>query len=106
RCIVTVDADDQHPTAEAIRLLRHPAPAGALVLAVRDMQAAGAPLPNRLSNAFSNRVLSLFGGQRLLDTQCGLRRYPVAETLALGADHPGYAFESELVLRAARRGTP
>lgn len=106
RCVVTVDADDQHPTAEAIRLLHHPAPADALVLAVRDMRAAGAPLANRFSNAFSNWVLSLFGGRTLRDTQCGLRRYPVAETLALGATHPGYAFESELVLRAARRGTP
>ncbi len=106
KSVVTLDADDQHPTHEAIRLLTHPASDDCLVLAVRDLKAAGAPLPNRLSNAFSNWVLSLFGGQRLSDTQCGLRRYPVQRTLDLAATHPGYAFESELVLRAARRGVP
>lgn len=102
--VVTLDADNQHPVAEAIKLYLSEAPPDALLLAVRDMKAAGAPLPNRLSNAFSNRVLSLLGGTRLLDTQCGLRRYPIDKTLALGASHPGYAFESELVLRAARTG--
>jgi hypothetical protein len=33
-----------------------------------------------------------------------LRRYPVAETLALGARSDGYAFEAETLLRAARLG--
>lgn len=102
--VVTLDADNQHPVEEAVKLYLSDAPPDALLLAVRDMKSAGAPLPNRLSNAFSNRVLSLFGGARLLDTQCGLRRYPIEKTLALGASHPGYAFESELVLRAARTG--
>jgi glycosyltransferase involved in cell wall biosynthesis len=102
--VVTLDADNQHPVEEAVKLYLTLPPPDALLLAVRDMKAAGAPLPNRLSNAFSNRVLSLFGGARLFDTQCGLRRYPIDKTLALGASHPGYAFESELVLRAARTG--
>jgi glycosyltransferase involved in cell wall biosynthesis len=104
--LVTLDADGQHPPGEAVRLLQHEAPAGALVLGVRDLAAAGAPLPNQRSNAFSNRVLSLFGGVALRDTQCGLRRYPVEAILALGARHPGYAFESDVVLRAARLGLP
>lgn len=102
--LVTLDADNQHPSEEAVRLFLTDTPSDALLLAVRDMKSEGAPLPNQLSNAFSNWVLSLLGGVRLLDTQCGLRRYPVSETLALGARHPGYAFESEVVLRAARTG--
>lgn len=102
--VVTLDADHQHPPEEAVKLFLSEAPAHALLLAVRDMKSAGAPLPNQLSNKFSNWVLTLLGGKRLLDTQCGLRRYPVIETLALGASDPGYAFESELVLRAARTG--
>lgn len=104
--LVTLDADGQHPPAEALQLLLHDAPEASLVLAVRDLEAAGAPRANQWSNGFSNRVLSLFGGRKLLDTQCGLRRYPVAITLALGAPDDGYAFESDLVLRAARRGVP
>lgn len=104
--VVTLDADNQHPPFEAVKLFMSDAPPESLLLAVRDMKSAGAPLANQLSNAFSNWVLSLFGGVQLLDTQCGLRRYPVLRTLALGASHPGYAFESELVLRAARTGMP
>lgn len=103
-CIVTLDADGQHPPAEAIALLTHDAPHDALVLSVRDMAGAGAPRPNQLSNRFSNWVLSMMGGEKLLDTQCGLRRYPVEGTLKLASPASGYAYESDLVLRAARRG--
>ena len=102
--LVTLDADGQHPAREAVRLLLHEAAEIGLVLGVRDLARARAPRANQLSNAFSNLVLSWMGGQRLFDTQCGLRRYPVRETLALGAKDSGYAFESDVVLRAARKG--
>ncbi len=101
---VTVDADGQHPPEEAARVAHDPAPRSALVLGVRDLARDGAPKANRFSNAFSNRFLSWFGGRKLADTQCGLRRYPLPEVLSLGARSPGYAFEAETVLRAARRG--
>jgi hypothetical protein len=101
---VTVDADGQHPPEEAGRVARDDAPRQALVLGVRDLARAGAPQANRFSNAFSNRFLSWFGGRRLRDTQCGLRRYPLPEVSSLGARSPGYAFEAEVLLRAARRG--
>jgi glycosyltransferase involved in cell wall biosynthesis len=102
--VVTVDADGQHPPEEAARIALHPAPRDALVLAVRDLARDGAPWPNRFSNGFSNVFLSWFGGVPLHDSQCGLRRYPVPETLALGARSDGYAFEAETLLRAARLG--
>jgi len=101
---VTVDADGQHPPEEAARVAQHPAPRSSLVLGVRDLVRDGAPRANRFSNAFSNRFLSWFGGRKLNDTQCGLRRYPLPEVSTLGARSPGYAFEAETVLRAARRG--
>lgn len=104
--LVSLDADGQHPPAEAVRLLNVVAPPSALVLAVRDLAGAGAPKANQWSNRFSNRVLSLFSGTQLLDTQCGLRRYPVGSTLLLNAPDDGYAFESDVVLRAARTGLP
>jgi glycosyltransferase involved in cell wall biosynthesis len=102
--VVSVDADGQHPPAEAARLFHHTAPREALVLGVRDLARDGAPGPSRFSNAFSNVFLSWFGGRSLTDTQCGLRRYPVPETLSLGARSPGYAYEAEVLLRAARVG--
>lgn len=102
--VVTVDADGQHLADEAVRLALHPAPWDALVLGVRDLKRDGAPKANRISNGISNAFLSWFGGRALHDTQCGLRRYPIARTLALGAGADGYAFEAEVVLRAARAG--
>lgn len=102
--VVTVDADGQHPPEEAVRVALYPAPREALVLGVRDLRRDGAPWPNRFSNGFSNVFLSFFGGFPLHDSQCGLRRYPVPETLELGARSDGYAFEAEILLRAARLG--
>jgi glycosyltransferase involved in cell wall biosynthesis len=101
---VCVDADGQHPPSEAVRLARHEAAREALVLGVRDLVLAGAPKKNRFSNGFSNRFLSFALGRTLSDTQCGLRRYPLPETLALGGRASGYAFEAEVILRAARLG--
>jgi glycosyltransferase involved in cell wall biosynthesis len=101
---VTVDADGQHLADEALRLALSAEPRESLVLGVRDLVRDGAPRPNRFSNGISNFFLSLFSGRTLHDTQCGLRRYPLPESLALGAVDDGYAFEAEFVLRAARAG--
>ncbi|HEX7671941.1 MAG TPA: glycosyltransferase family 2 protein [Polyangiaceae bacterium] len=103
---VTVDADGQHFPREAALLAAHPAPLRALVLGVRDLSRDGAPRANRFSNGISNFFLSRFTGLGLEDTQCGLRRYPLRETLRLGASANGYAYEAECVLRAARGGLP
>lgn len=103
---VTVDADGQHPGASARSVLFARADPRALVLGVRDLVRDGAPASNRFGNGVSNVFLSLFTGRRLRDTQCGLRRYPVREALALGARARGYAFEAEILLRAVAAGLP
>jgi glycosyltransferase involved in cell wall biosynthesis len=103
---VTVDADGQHPASAARAVLDGASDPSALVLGVRDLVAAGAPRSNRFGNGVSNFFLSLFARRRLRDTQCGLRRYPVRETLALGARADGFAFEAEVILRAIAAGLP
>ena len=79
---VTLDADGQHPPAEAARLARLGLSPGSLVLGIRDLKGAGAPRPNQISNAISNGFLSLFSRRLLTDTQCGLRRYPLPRVRA------------------------
>jgi glycosyltransferase involved in cell wall biosynthesis len=98
---VTLDADGQHLPAEALRLRQCCDDPDALILGVRDMAAAGAPWPNRMSNAFSNLAVSAYAFALLRDTQCGLRRYPIAATLALSGRDDGFAFEAEVLIRAA-----
>ncbi len=103
---VTLDADGQHPPAEAARLARLGASPDALVLGIRDLRGAGAPRPNQISNAISNGFLSLFSRTWLRDTQCGLRRYPLPRALELGGRDDGYAFEAEIILLAIAAGVP
>ncbi len=97
---VTLDADAQHPPAEAARLALFGNDPNVLVLGIRDLVRAGAPRPNQISNQISNFFLSVFTKKMLADTQCGLRRYPIATTLALGGRDDGYAFEAEIIMRA------
>ncbi|MBW2453026.1 MAG: glycosyltransferase family 2 protein [Deltaproteobacteria bacterium] len=97
---VTLDADAQHPPVEALRMHQSCPDPAALVLGIRDLAAAGAPRANQRSNAFSNLVLSGFTGRWLRDTQCGLRRYPLGATLALGGQEDGYGYEAEILIRA------
>jgi glycosyltransferase involved in cell wall biosynthesis len=103
---LAVDADGQHPAESARVVLEGSSDARALVLGVRDLAGAGAPRANRFSNGVSNFFLSRFAGVALADTQCGLRRYPVNESIALGVRAEGYAFEAEVILRAVAGGLP
>jgi glycosyltransferase involved in cell wall biosynthesis len=103
---VVVDADGQHPADSARAVLDGSDDPEALVLGVRDLARDGAPGANRFGNRVSNFFVSYFAGKRLDDTQCGLRRYPVAATLGLGARSVGYAFEAEVILRAVAAGMP
>jgi glycosyltransferase involved in cell wall biosynthesis len=103
---LTVDADGQHPASSARLVLHGAADPRTLVLGVRDLVRDGAPGANRFGNGVSNYFLSQFAGRRLRDTQCGLRRYPVSETLALRTRADGYAFEAEVVLRSVAHGLP
>jgi glycosyltransferase involved in cell wall biosynthesis len=104
--VVTADADGQHPGRSARLLLDGSEDRRALVLGVRDLVRDGAPPSNRFGNGVSNFFLSMFARRPLRDTQCGLRRYPVAETLALGVRARGYDFEAEVILRAIAAGLP
>jgi glycosyltransferase involved in cell wall biosynthesis len=103
---VTVDADGQHPPEEALRMHQGCSDPRALVLGIRDLQAANAPRNSQMSNRFSNLVLSGFTGRWLSDTQCGLRRYPIEDTLALSGEENGYGYEAEVIIRAAMTPIP
>ena len=106
RLALTVDADGQHPADSARDVLHGSDDERALVLGVRNLRRDGAPRASRFSNGISNFFLSRFAGVPLHDTQCGLRRYPVRETLELGGSAAGYAFEAEIILRAVAAGLP
>ena len=103
---VTMDADGQHLSAEIPLLLAvGQANPNALVLGDRRLEEVTAAAPiNRFGNRFANRWVEIACGKRLPDTQSGFRVYPVGPTLALGVRSGRFAFETEVLVRAARAG--
>ena len=104
---LTLDADGQHLADEIPTLLAaSDATPGGIVVGVRLKEGHAIARANRFGNWIADSLLRLIAGRPLPDTQCGFRIYPVAATLALGAGGQRYEFETEILLRAARRGVP
>ncbi len=99
---VSLDGDGEHFPAEIPKLVsesvEHPS---ALVLGLRPGDSAVAPI-NRFGNEFANVWVRIATGRDLGDTQCGLRVYPIAATLALSPIGRRFDFETEILIRAAR----
>lgn len=103
--IITVDADGQHDPSEIERFFRameeHPE---AVLVGKRDFKAAGAPLSRRFGRAFSNFWFRVQTGRPIGDSQSGFRAYPVDVLLHLPLREKGFAFEIEVLVRAAWAG--
>lgn len=103
--VVTMDGDGQHLADEIPALLeasrRNP---HALVIGARRVDAAEVKPIRLFGNRFANRWVEIASGVSLPDTQSGFRIYPMPETLALGARAGHFAFETEVLIRAARGG--
>ena len=104
---LTMDGDGQHLASEIPTLLHAcAAEPGALVIGARQVD-PGTVAPIRLfGNRFADRWVEIACAQRLPDTQSGMRIYPIREVLALGCKADRFAFETEILIRAARAGVP
>jgi glycosyltransferase involved in cell wall biosynthesis len=102
---VTLDADGQHRARDIPRLLQF-AGADTLVLGSRVNDAGRMPRARRIANRIAGLFISWAAGQRIGDTQCGLRVYPTGVVAALGLTgrRRGFVFESEVLIEAARQG--
>lgn len=104
---VTIDADGQHSTgalAEFIEASRRQP--DAFIIGVRDFEKAGAPFARRASNKFSSFWFKFETGVGLADTQCGYRSYPLEALRPLRARAGRYAYELEIMVKAAWAGVP
>lgn len=102
---ITLDADGQHDPDDIPRFLEAAArQPDALLVGVRDFVAAGAPARRRRANAFSSFWFRVETGQPLADTQCGFRCYPLDLVDRLVVRSERYAFELEVLVRAAWSG--
>lgn len=104
---ITIDADGQHATAElplfAAASRREP---DALIVGVRDLVKENAPRGRRVTNNISTFWFKVQTGVPLTDTQCGYRSYPLQAINQLRVKSQRYAYELEIMVKAAWAGLP
>ncbi len=104
---ITMDADGQHNPAEldgfAQSCRKNP---DALITGTRELKKEGAPFPRRFSNGLSNFWFRVETGIPLHDTQCGYRCYPLLPVTNLMTRAGRYAYELEVLVKAAWAGIP
>lgn len=105
---ISMDGDGQHSAADIPRLVAaHRRAPQAYVLCARNVGRERQPGLRHFANRFADFWVSWAAAQPIRDSQCGQRLYPRALLEALPADVAGgFAFESEILIEAARRGTP
>ncbi len=106
--IITIDADGQHPPdriPDFIKAIeKNPA---AIIIGVRDFDSSdNVPGSSKFGRAFGNFWVRLQTGHRVGDIQSGFRAYPVAIFQHLKFMFDTFAFEDEVVVRAAWADVP
>ncbi len=105
--VITIDADGQHATGElpafAAASRRQP---DALIIGGRDLVKENAPRERRLTNNISSFWFKIETGVALADTQCGYRSYPLKAIHRLRVKSQRYAYELEVMVKAAWAGVP
>jgi len=103
--VVTADADGQHDPDDIARVMRrlewNP---NSLVLGVRAFSEE-MPWPNKMGNLLARWLVRILMGQRLADTQTGLRGIPapfIPQLLKIPSS--GYEYELDMLLTAKHMG--
>lgn len=105
--VVTADADGQHSPEDVLRvaaaLAAHPRH---LILGARAFDAA-APFRSRFGNTLTRRIMQAVTGQKISDTQTGLRSIPlefIPDLLKLRST--GFDFELDMLVRCRDTNRP
>lgn len=103
--IVLLDADGQHDPADLPALIARWDQGGVdMIIGARLADKASIPPARYWTNWIGSGILSFMTGYRLEDSQSGYRlvRAPLLEAMKLVSE--GYAIESEMLIKAAKRG--
>lgn len=94
--VVTADSDGQHAAKDVYRLAKEAEQdSEALYLGVRNFDEGDTPAKSLFGNRVTSRIFSLLYGQKLADTQTGLRAFS-CKLLPFMRDIRGSRFEYEL----------
>ena len=100
--VLTIDADGQHDTDFAPRLIEALADAD-IVIGARA-RAGAMPIQRRLSNALSTIAVNVLAGCDVADSQSGYRAMRRAVLERVHAEGDRYEFETDFLIRARRAG--
>ncbi len=103
--MISLDADAQHYPEDLplffAAMERNPE---AIIIGNRDFSASHIPKSSRFGRAFSGFWMWVQTGQRVSDMQSGYRVYPLSLFSCVHMQEAGYAFEVEVLVRAAWAG--
>ncbi len=103
--IITIDADGQHYSddipAFITAVIENPE---AIIVGCRDFAATYVPKSSDFGRDFSNFWFRVQTGRKIGDSQSGFRAYPLNLLEALNWREKRYAFENEVLVRAAWAG--
>ena len=106
--VVTADADGQHEAGDILDAAEHlTRNSRCLILGSRQFDQRSVPWKSRFGNRLTRTLVRLVVGQRLTDTQTGLRAIPMEflPTL-LRIQSGGYEFELDMLIAAKHHGIP
>lgn len=105
--IITIDADGQHsPEDLAVFFAALEEDENSLYVGARDFSVPNVPGSSKFGRQFSRFWLRVQTGWDVSDPQSGFRAYPVALLNNLKLSEPRYAFEIEVLAKAAWAGIP
>ena len=108
RWAITIDADGQHHPEDCAKLIAAvPEGQRPIVVGKREgMYSAEVPWSSRFGRKFSNFWVRASGGPPIMDTQSGMRLYPLPESLHLSVASRRFQFEVEILVKASWRRIP
>ena len=94
---ITMDADSQHDPniLESFIEINENI---SIVLGIRDFN-ENMPLHRRISNKLTSLVIAFICQKKILDSQCGYRRYKLDNVCSESFNEHGFQFESEVIIK-------
>lgn len=103
--MICLDADGQHyPEDIPLLLAAIKADPGAIIIGKRNFDTPNVPCSSRFGRSFSAFWMQVQTGLSISDMQSGFRAYPLSVLDHLQINEQGYAFEIEVLVRAAWGG--
>ena len=104
--MITIDGDGQHYPEDIAGIIDFLGENNdpVLLAGVRDLNHPAVPGVSRWGRAFSNFFIKLETGVNVLDSQCGVRAYPVNAVSEMDLTARRYDLETEILLECAWSG--